>query len=475
MAGVLYCAGHDCSDLHQEGAAKLPRLQLPFHFASLPPMPTALQVILFLDEIGSTPATRERTHDDVHRVNDERRWLVEEAIKLCGGEQQADTGDGFMLRFASCADAVRFGALVQRWVQWRNDGLPPGSPLRFDLHCGVDFGDMAVLGDQQHRGEAGNRAARVTGQGPAGAVWFTEKVAKELKHGEATVELVGNLPLKGLASEVPLHRLVQWKPALPVAPSPFTLGKPIHEARQFHGRENELRRIGTHLANGGSCQLVGPKRMGKSSLLLALQRAHTASPVAYVDLQEARTATQAGWLNVVGEGWGWSKGEVPTSEALDERVRALTTARSRPLLLLDECGEFLKRGVAFDDTFFLNLRTLGSHHISIVTAARVPFSDLAARLPGAGYFSNFFATQAISTFPEREAESFLTAFRPGVEPFSAVEREQMLKFAQGHPLALQVAAFEVDDGRRDARLLDESLRAAEEQLRHMVPEGWRRR
>ncbi|MEN9574577.1 MAG: hypothetical protein RL514_2432 [Verrucomicrobiota bacterium] len=44
-------------------------------------MPTALQVILFLDEIGSTPATERRTHDEVHRVNDERRWSVMEELK----------------------------------------------------------------------------------------------------------------------------------------------------------------------------------------------------------------------------------------------------------------------------------------------------------------------------------------------------------------------------------------------------------
>lgn len=260
----------------------------------------------------------------------------------------------------------------------------------------------------------------------------------------------------------------------PAAPNPFTPRGAITDPAQFFGRREELRRIGDFLKQGSSCSVVGPRRMGKSSLLLAVQRALVGWPVAYVDLHDSRCATLPGWLREVGKQWGWRADAVTTLPEFADAVEALVKSRGHAVLLLDEFEAFTTRQAIFHPDFFANLRALSQRGLGIVTASASRLSALTPEIAGSAFF-NVFPTQLLKPFPPDEAEEFLMAHRPGVPPFTADERAQLLTFAGGHPFALQVAAYECHEGRHSGRPLADSLGAAKEELRDKLPDGWRRR
>ena len=85
-------------------------------------MPTALKVVMFTDQVKSTLHTARRTSAEIAQVN------------------RAQTDDR----------------------------------LQFELHIGIDFGEVLVLQNGDLRGNAANRAARVCAECPPAEVYFTE-------------------------------------------------------------------------------------------------------------------------------------------------------------------------------------------------------------------------------------------------------------------------------------------------------------
>ena len=57
--------------------------------------------------------------------------------------------------------------------------------------------------------------------------------------------------------------------------NPFFHRGAIRRAEEFHGRQSEIRQILGLCRNGQSVSIVGPRRIGKSSLLLHLCRSRT--------------------------------------------------------------------------------------------------------------------------------------------------------------------------------------------------------
>jgi class 3 adenylate cyclase len=144
-----------------------------------------------------------------------------EAAGLCRGNIIADTGDGHMLTFRSCPEAILCGHLIQQRVRARNAALTD-SPLQFDLHIGIDVVHAVPLADGNIRSDAANRAARVCSHSPAGEVYCTEDVARTLHVREVEVEKVGIFnDLKGVTGPVTLFRLIAWRAAIPRTSNPF--------------------------------------------------------------------------------------------------------------------------------------------------------------------------------------------------------------------------------------------------------------
>src|SRR5688572_1623986 len=137
--------------------------------------------------------------------------------------------------------------------------------------------------------------------------------------------------------------------------NPFFHRGAIRWAEEFHGREAEIAQILGLLRNGQSVSLIGPRRIGKSSLLLHLTRAAVRGPFnldapqtlfVMVDCQElggsppgeVYEALLTSLLDVAVDA-GLEVGEVerPGSyRSLDRVLHRLQQTRTAVVMLLDE-------------------------------------------------------------------------------------------------------------------------------------------
>lgn len=408
-------------------------------------MSAEMKVIMVTDQVGFTPATARRTPAEIERIAREQDELTRETVREHGGTVLKDSGDGAFIEFPSCSDAVRCGFVLQQRVKARSERQSKAL-LRFELHVGIDVGEVVVLPNADLRGNAANVAARVCAQCPPGEVYLTARVASELHPREARVTEVGTLELKGVSGGVTVHRLVEWLGAIESAASPFVWRKGITEPSAFFDRERELKTIRAYLHARQNCQLVGPRRIGKTSLLRQVQ--HLAGKweetvaVAYLDLQDPRCFTLSGCLEQASGQFGWATPARSLAE-LAEGVDTMLSRGGRPVLCLDEFDEMRRRPGEFTRDVFMALRASGQRGMAVLTTSQQLLSTLTDPKDPSSPFYNTFPVVQVGPFSSENADDFLALYRPGVPPFEAEEQTAILEFAKGHPLALQVACLHV--------------------------------
>ncbi len=437
-------------------------------------MTTELKVVMFTDQIDSTSGMAERTPAEIRKVARDQQDLTAEAVRQCRGAVLKDTGDGHMIEFRSCADAVRCGFVIQQRVRARNDAQT-NDRLKFDLHVGIDFGEAVVLENKDLRANAANLAARVSAKGPRGEVYFTEKVKNELHPREFIVEEVGVIPLKGVAGEVRIYRLIEWLGEIEHTLNPFIWRGGITRAEDFFDRDNEQRTLRAYLNGNQNCQIVGPRRIGKTSLLLQIERvAHEwkqEAKVAYLSLQDPRAFTLSGWLAMVSQKFGWAERATSLAD-FAERVEAMISQRVRPVLCMDEFREPFSRCDEFTRDFFLTLRSCGQQGMSIVTASQKTLGELTDPVDPTSPFYNTFPLLRLGHFKEEDAKDFIAIHRPGIPSFTQDEKAAVVEFAKGHPLALQVACFHVIEAKESGESLTTAMRKAADDMSNHIPAGW---
>ena len=138
---------------------------------------------------------------------------------------------------------------------------------------------------------------------------------------------------------------------------------------------------------------------------------------------------------------------------------------------LDECEVLMQRPEQFTRDFFLTLRSCGQMGLSILTASQRLLSEMAVPTEQSSPFYNIFPMIRLGSFGESDAAAFVALQRPEVPPFSAEDQADILAFAQGHPLALQVACFHVLEVKRCGGSTAAALREAGEQMKALLP-GW---
>ena len=258
----------------------------------------------------------------------------------------------------------------------------------------------------------------------------------------------------------------------PLSHQPFVCRTGITQASDFFNRESEQRTLRTYLLGRQHCQVVGPRRIGKTSLLLHLQRVvpawEPAAVVAYLDLQDAHCFTLNGWLAYTGQRLG-----MPTLPAtlveFAESIDALLQAGRHPVLCLDECEELIARREEFTDDFFTALRSCGQRGMSMVTVSQHRLSELIPPSYQSSSFYNIFPILPLGPFEATDAHDFVILARDGVPPFTPEEQQAILAFAHGHPLALQVACFHVLQGREEGLSLSDAIRQAEDNMHAHLP------
>ncbi len=246
------------------------------------------------------------------------------------------------------------------------------------------------------------------------------------------------------------------------ADNPFFHRGAIRRADDFVGREAELSQMLGLLRNGQSVSLIGPRRIGKSSLLLHLshpsvrQQYNLNAPqtlFVLLDCQELAgsppeevyellldglldAAMQAGIALDVATQPG-------TYRALDRALQAVHQMATNVVVLLDEF-ELLAANQHLTPYFFARLRGLTTKYgLAYLTASQKPlFAITAEEAVLSSPFFNIFVTLPLGLFSEDEAQEL---FRQRLAKSSLTFPPEMIRYLIQlvglHPFFLHIAGY----------------------------------
>ena len=293
-----------------------------------------------------------------------------------------------------------------------------------------------------------------------------------------------------------LDRLLKQLLALTAPPkppvedaSPFIAGPPVAHPRYFFGQEKSLKRLfevlkGRQLQNA---VVIGPRRSGKTSLLLHLRNLITTSVNApdqlrpgqradwlpqpeqyrwiFVDFQNPRLGRQEVLLRYFLESLGLP---APTPCDLESFLEVASRhLRTPTVVLLDEIDVALQRYSELDNYFWEGLRSLATTQVegnlSFVLAGNVLPTQL-ARDSGIGspFFNIFKRIVELKALDEQDARELIAS---SPIPFHLSDVEWILDQSECWPILLQILCGErliaLEEGASDDAWREESLRQIE--------------
>jgi len=234
--------------------------------------------------------------------------------------------------------------------------------------------------------------------------------------------------------------------------NPFYYGGRV-EPDQFVGRQSELRRIFTalevaHTGQMQSVSVVGPRRIGKSSLLWYVTQRYSAFlqnaaryRFVYLDLQDARCHTLQGLLGQITTELG-IRGKIGQLSLVtfQDAIIALKQQGILPVICLDEFEELVERQTAFPGDVYDSWRSLMNQHaLAFITASKTPLPALAQAGKYTSPFFNVFTSLPLGEFTDSEARQLIARGAHCDHPFTPQEQEKLLRLAGRHPYKLQLA------------------------------------
>jgi hypothetical protein len=220
-----------------------------------------------------------------------------------------------------------------------------------------------------------------------------------------------------------------------------------------------------------SFSIVGPRRIGKSSLLfyIASRYAQYLGPsskyrFAYIDLQDASTLTPDGlFKKILSE-----LGAPPQTNAkltlakFQDAITALKEGGALPVILLDEFEELLHHAGLIAPDLFDSWRYLMNNNVAaFITASKTPLNELAKAKKFTSPFFNIFTFMPLGNFTDDEALELINRCNACTPPFENVERNLMHTLAGNHPYKLQLAGSLIYDMKaREGKVDWDKLRAA---------------
>lgn len=250
--------------------------------------------------------------------------------------------------------------------------------------------------------------------------------------------------------------------------NPYVSRGPVRNPAMFIGRTHELHEIAAFLSGNQSVSIVGPRKIGKTSLLYHLLRPETAASLGlnknfllvYLDCEVLGEGSHEEIFGQIALELGEviRQRDLPLEPAIQEAIekpgrlvferalRRLNQQGFRVVLLLDEF-ERLSSNPSLDLNFFNALRSAaGRYQLAYLTASARPliqltYSGRSQEILSSPFF-NIFAPLYLGLFSLEEARLLIRqpsqaagiTFTPEVENF-------ILELVGGHPLALQVACF----------------------------------
>jgi hypothetical protein len=253
------------------------------------------------------------------------------------------------------------------------------------------------------------------------------------------------------------------------AKNPYVFRGPVHDPDMFFGRTHELNEIAAFLRGNQSISIVGPRKIGKTSLLFHLMRPKTQAQfgldegtlLAYLDCEVLGEGGHADILAQFAAEIAAALDErgLPAEPALERAldkpsrlsfegaVRKLNRRGLRVVLILDEF-ERLSTNESLDVNFFNALRSAAARYqLAFVTASARPliqltYSGRSQEILSSPFF-NIFALMLLGLLPEDEARQIIHV--PSAGRFSPEVEDSIYRLVGGHPLGLQIACFHAFD------------------------------
>jgi hypothetical protein len=243
--------------------------------------------------------------------------------------------------------------------------------------------------------------------------------------------------------------------------NPFFHRGAIRRAEEFLGRQSEVGQILGLCRNGQSVSIVGPRRIGKSSLLLHLCRPATRdaflgpAPAIYalVDCQELGGSppeeVYEALLTSISEAAATLDIDVRpaqrpgTYRALDRVLNIVYGAGASVVVLFDEF-ELLAANQRLTPYFFARLRGLTTKYgLAYLTASQRPLIAISAddEILSSPFF-NIFVSLSLGLFSKNEASQLLDQRLRGTDvSFSPELRRHILHLVGFHPFFLHIAGY----------------------------------
>jgi hypothetical protein len=244
--------------------------------------------------------------------------------------------------------------------------------------------------------------------------------------------------------------------------NPFFHRGAIRRASYFHGRHKEVDQILGLLRNGQSVSLIGPRRIGKSSILLHLcrpairEKFNLQPPHALFLLldcqelggsppEEVYESLLMGLYDSAREaGIHLEPAQQPgTYRALDRALHQINKQKLPVVVLLDEF-ELLAANEHLTPYFFARLRGLTTKYglAYITTSQRPLFAITAEEEILSSPFFNIFVTLPVGLFSQEEAVSlFANRLSASSITFSPTLIAHLLELVGPHPFFLHIAGY----------------------------------
>jgi uncharacterized protein len=248
-------------------------------------------------------------------------------------------------------------------------------------------------------------------------------------------------------------------------PNPFFYGGHV-QPDQFVGRKAELRRIFSALETAHTGQLqsvsvVGPRRIGKSSLLYYVAHKPTlinsdAYRFAYVELSDANCRTLDGLLATILKQLGANKSNGKLSlTKFQDAIVTLKNSGKCPVVCLDEFEELTDHPDQFTLDLYDSWRYLiNQHAMAFITGSKSPLIDLQQKLGYTSPFFNVFTHLPLGELANDEARELIARGAECDRPFTPAEQNDAWLMAGNHPYKLQLAGSLLYQSKADGGAID---------------------
>mgnify|MGYP001100004926 CR=1 FL=1 len=248
----------------------------------------------------------------------------------------------------------------------------------------------------------------------------------------------------------------------------------IRESTCFYDRQHETEQIATLLRTSQSVSIVGPRRIGKTSLLYhlldekvradygLLPSAHViasrdAEGMEQASLSEVYALFINGILEAIGED-GKAEVRAASYRDLDSQIKSLHQSGTQVAFFIDEF-DLLAANQNLDPAFFSGLRGLATRYaVSYVLTSQRPLISLVYADDSvlSSPFFNIFATVPLGLFDASTARQMVMHFlSKGAMTLPQLALDAIAELAGPHPFFVQIAAYHACELMRSVDKWDE--------------------